>query len=87
MAENMSDIAINSSGDDEKDALALLRLRNQFEQLEERICPNGCAKLVWENPYNANCSVCNFHYSANRPYGKRESDSPTTDFFPDLIED
>jgi hypothetical protein len=61
-------IGIPSTGDPDRDRaeidLFILREKRQIEG----ICPNGCAPLVLDDPYNRHCPTCNFHGSSNVPF-------------------
>ncbi len=70
----MSHIGIVSTGDPEQDAKQLKQAQTYDERLKEGLCPNGCALLEWEAPYNAQCPKCRFMYSTNVPYGIQESE-------------
>lgn len=75
----MSNLAIISSGDPEKDAKELERAVTFDERIKAGLCPNGCAMMGWSircDPkaemigYRAECPKCHFLYSTNVPYGK-----------------
>jgi hypothetical protein len=70
----MSEIGILSSGDPEKDRFELEKAKTYHERIDQGICANGCAFMIWETAHTAKCPECSFLYSTNLPYGKREKD-------------
>lgn len=70
----MSNIAILSTGDPEKDRERLGQAQTFDDRIRQGICPNGCAELVWATAHLADCPDCGFKYSTNLPYGKQEDE-------------
>jgi rubrerythrin len=68
LTERASRMAIPSSGDDAADQKALLDAALHQARMDENICPNGCGPMVWDDPNNRHCPVCNFHGWCNVPY-------------------
>lgn len=57
-----------SSGDPQEDARIAAQIRRNDAYESEGLCPNGCAPIVWDDPYNRHCPVCGFHGYVNAPY-------------------
>lgn len=59
---------ILSTGDPEEDRrqldLCVLREKRQIEG----ICPNGCAPMILDDPYNRHCPTCGFTGHSNVPF-------------------
>jgi len=69
----MSNIAILSTGDAEEDKRQLEQAVIHDQRMNQGICPNGCAELVWSDEgYRGNCPKCNFMLSTNVPYGIKD---------------
>lgn len=68
-------IAIISTGDDEKDREEIARAETFSERIDAGLCPNACAELEFRtSPFEGDCPVCKFHLSTNVPYGRRVDD-------------
>lgn len=63
-------MAIPSSGDPEKDRAELERAHLHRDRMEANICPNGCGPMVWDDPHNRHCPVCDFHGWCNEPHSE-----------------
>jgi len=66
-------LAIPSSGDPERDAAELERVYLHESRMAANICPNGCGAMVWDDPQNRHCPVCNFHGWSNCPHTEGEA--------------
>lgn len=60
-------IAIPTSGDAEKDQRDIEAFELHQERMDKNICPNGCAEMIFDDPHNRHCPVCNFHGWQNTP--------------------
>ncbi len=60
-------IAIESSGDPEKDREIIEAFIKHRERMEDGVCPNGCARLVRIDDHTRECPVCHFHGWQNTP--------------------
>lgn len=56
----MSDYAIMSSGDAEKDQRDLARFLRSDARIRSGMCPNGCGGMVEVDTHNAECIKCGF---------------------------
>lgn len=65
----MSDeIAFISTGNAAEDDEVARRLRLHSERMAENYCPNGCVRMVWDDPHNRHCPVCGFAGFSTKPY-------------------
>ena len=53
-------MAIPSSGDPEKDQADIRDAAQHQARMEENICPNGCAAMIWDDPHTRHCPECGF---------------------------
>lgn len=63
----MSDIAIVSSGDPEKDRKELASAELHRARMDQNICPNGCGYMKIDDPHTRRCEVCGFVGWQNTP--------------------
>lgn len=57
-----------TSGDAEEDARIAAMIRKTEAMLDEGMCPNGCAPLVWDDPYYHHCPKCAYGGWTSTPY-------------------
>lgn len=71
----MSDVAIVSSDDPEKDAEDLRKFAIGDERIKSGNCPNGCGGMIEVDSHNAECPKCHFAYFSaggiNFYYGRK----------------
>jgi hypothetical protein len=70
MSKYRGRIAIPSSGDPAKDAADVASAELHAERMDANICPNGCGPMVWDDPHNRHCPICNFSGWCNRPHSE-----------------
>lgn len=56
----MSEIAFISTGDADKDQKIGERFALHESRMQENVCPNGCAQMVWDDAHNRHCPTCGF---------------------------
>jgi ribosomal protein S27AE len=60
--KNTQNIAIASSGDAERDVLAIEKFCRESELIDAGMCPNGCGGMMAIDSHNAECPRCHFVY-------------------------
>jgi hypothetical protein len=69
----MSDFSFPSTGDYATDQELARRFRLHSERMERNVCPNGCAEMKWDYPYERHCEVCGFVGVSNVPYDMKSA--------------
>lgn len=57
-----------SSGDPEQDEKTAQAFALHTARMQENVCPNGCATMVWIDAHNGECKVCGFAGFSTTPY-------------------
>ncbi len=65
-------IAIESSGDPEKDRAEIALFVKQSNRMEDNICPNGCARMNRVDDHTRECPICKFVGWQNTPLPPEE---------------
>lgn len=63
----MSNFAFPSSGNEEQDEAIAADIQRTEARLQDNVCPNGCALMIFDNPHERHCPVCNFSQWSNVP--------------------
>jgi len=56
-----------------RDAVELEQAYLHESRMAANICPNGCGAMIWDDPHNRHCPVCDFHGWSNRPHTEGEA--------------
>lgn len=60
-------IAMQSTGDPERDALTIRKAELEAARMDAGACPNGCGPLRRIDDHNRECPACHFHGWQNVP--------------------
>jgi hypothetical protein len=63
----MSNFAFPSTGDAEQDRKLAEDFNRSQSRLDDNVCPNGCSRMVFDNPFERHCPVCSFSQYSNAP--------------------
>ena len=62
------EISFPSTGNDADDEEFVRKFRLHSERMAENICPNGCGQMIWDDPHNRHCPICDFGGFSTKPY-------------------